>query len=59
MTDELSRKSHESSNDIDKVHEKNIDDFINDRFNCVRVCSMRINKNDNKLFLKNKYSEKS
>ena len=38
--DELSRKSYEFSNDIDEVHEKNIDDFINDQLNCVRVCSM-------------------
>ena len=35
-TDELSRKSHEFSNDINKVHEKNIDNFINDQLNCVK-----------------------
>ena len=46
VTDELSRRSHELSNDIDEVHEKNIDDFINDQFNCVRICSMRVNEND-------------
>ena len=28
--DEFSRRSREFSNDIDKVHEKNIDDFIDD-----------------------------
>ena len=55
--DELSRKSRELSNDIDEVYEKNIDDFINNQFNCVRVCSMRINKNDDEQSLKNEYSE--
>ena len=58
-TDELFRRSRESSNNIDKVYEKNIDDFINDQLNCVRVCSMRINENDDEQFLKNEYSEKS
>ena len=57
-TDELSRKLREPSNDIDEVHEKNLDDFIDDQFNCVRVCSMRVNENDDKQFLKNEYSEK-
>ena len=57
-TDELFRKSCELSNDIDEVHEKNIDDFINDQLNCVRVCSMRVNENDDEQFLKNEYFEK-
>ena len=57
-TDELFRRSCEFSNDIDEVHEKNIDDFINDQFNCVRVDSMRVNKNDDEQFLKNEYFEK-
>ena len=39
-TDELSRKLRELSNDIDEIHEKNINDFIDDQFNCVRVCLM-------------------
>ena len=56
--DELFRKFRESSNDIDEIHEKNIDDFIDDQFNCVRICSMRINENNDKQFLKNGYSEK-
>ena len=56
--DELSRKSRELSNDIDKVHEKNIDDFIDDQLNCVRICSMRVNENDDEQPLKNEYSEK-
>ena len=56
--DELSRRLRELSNDIDEVHEKNIDDFINDQFNCVRVCSVRVNENDDEQSLKNKYFEK-
>ena len=57
--DELSRRSRELSNDIDEVHEKNIDNFIDDQFNCVRICSMRVNENNDEQFLKNEYSEKS
>ena len=58
MTDEFSRKSRELSNDIDEVYKKNIDDFINDQLNCVRICSMHINENDDEQSLKNEYSEK-
>ena len=57
-TDELSRKSREFSNDIDEIHEENIDDFIDDQLNCVRICSMRINENDDEQSLKNEYSKK-
>ena len=56
--DKLFRRSREPSNDIDEIYEKNIDDFINDQLNCVRICSMRVNKNDDEQFLKNKYFEK-
>ena len=56
--DELFRRSREFLNDIDEVHEKNIDDFIDDQLNCVRVCSVRINENNDEQSLKNKYSEK-
>ena len=56
--DELFRRSREFSNDIDEVHEKNINDFINDQLNCVRICSMRVNKNDDEQSLKNEYFEK-
>ena len=45
-TDELSRRFYEFLNDIDEVYEKNIDDFIDDQLNCVQICSMRVNKND-------------
>ena len=56
--DEFFRRSRELSNDIDEVHEKNIDDFIDDQLNCVRICSMRVNENDDEQSLKNEYSEK-
>ena len=42
-----------------KYIKKNIDDFINDQLNCVRICSMRVNENDDEQSLKNEYSEKS
>ena len=58
VADELSRRSRELSNNIDEVHEKNIDDFIDDQLNCVRICSMRVNENDDEQSLKNEYSEK-
>ena len=57
-TDELSRKSCEFSNDIAEIPEKNINGFINDQFNCIRIYSMWINKNDDEQFLKNKYFKK-
>ena len=44
--DELSRKSRKFSDEIDEVHEKNINDFIDDQFNYMRVCSMRIREKD-------------
>ena len=55
--DELFRRSREFSNDIDEIHEKNINDFIDDQFNCVRVCPLRVNENDDEQLLKNEYSE--
>ena len=58
MTDELFRKSRELSNDIDEVHEKNNDDFIDDQFNGVRVYLIRVNKKNNEQFLKNEYFQK-
>ena len=45
-------------NDIDKLYEKNIDDFINDQFNCMRIYLMRVNENDDEQFLKNEYFKK-
>ena len=40
------------------IHKKNIDNFINDQLNCVQICSMQVNKNDDEQLLKNEYSEK-
>ena len=45
-------------NDINEVHKKNSDDFIDDQFNCVRICSMQINENNDEQSLKNEYSQK-
>ena len=58
VIDELFRKCCESSNDINEIYKKNIDNFIDDQLNCVRIRTMRINQEDNKQFLKNEYSEK-
>ena len=57
-TDKFFQRPRELSNDIDKIYEKNIDDFINDQLNCVRICSVRINENDDEQSLKNEYSGK-
>ena len=57
-TSKLFRRLYELSNNIDKVYEKNIDDFIDDQFNCVRIYLMRINENDDEQFLKNEYFKK-
>ena len=57
--DELFRKSRELLNNIDEVYKKNIDDFIDDRFNCEQICSVRVNQNDDEKSLKNEYFEKS
>ena len=57
-TDELFRKSYKFSNDINEVYEKNIDDFIDDQLNCVRIYLIQVNENDNEQSVKNKYSKK-
>ena len=56
--DDLSRQFRNFSNDIDEVHKKNIDDFINEQLNCVRVYSMSVNETEKKLSLKKNYFEK-
>ena len=38
IINDLSRQFRESLNNINEVHEKNIDDFIDEQFNYVRVC---------------------
>ena len=57
-TDKLVRKFYKISNDIDEIHKENIDDFIENQFNCLRVCSIQANEKEKKQFLKNEYSEK-
>ena len=56
--DELSRRSHKFSNNINEIHEKNINNFIDDHFNYMQIYSMRVNENDDEQSLKNEYSEK-
>ena len=51
------RRSRNSSDDVDKAHKQNINDFINDQLNCMRLCSMKIYEKENEQFLKDKYSE--
>ena len=57
--DDLSRRFQNFLNDINKVHEKIIDNFINEQLNCVRIYSVNVNKVKKKLFLKKNYFEKS
>ena len=57
-TNKFSRKSCESSNNIDEVHKRNIDNLIDDQFNYVWIYLMQVNENDDKQFLKNEYFEK-
>ena len=59
IANDLSRQFQNSLNDIDKIHEKNIDDFIDEQLNCVRVYSVSVSKIKKKLSLKRNYSEKS
>ena len=56
--DELSWKLHKFSNDINKVHEKDINDSIDNQFNCMQICLMQVNEKNNEQFLKNEYFEK-
>ena len=57
-TNELSQKLCKFLNDFDEIHEKNINDFIDDQFNYVRIYSMWVNQNNDEQSLKNVYSEK-
>ena len=59
IADNFSRRFRNFSNDIDKIHEENIDDFINELLNCVRVCFVNVNEIEKKLSLKESYFEKS
>ena len=57
-TDKLSRKLCELLNNINEIYKENIDNFINDQFNCVQIFSMQVNENDNEQFMKNEYFKK-
>ena len=57
--DKFSRRFYNSLNDINEAHEQNIDDFIDDRFNFVWMCSIKVNEKKNEQFLKDKYVKKS
>ena len=52
VVDNFSRQFRGFSNDIDETYEKNIDDFINEQLNCVRVCFVSVNEIEKKLSLK-------
>ena len=57
--DGLSRRPRGPSDDIDEVHEKDIDDFIDEQLNCVRVCPVSVNEAEEELPLEGSYSEES
>ena len=58
IVDDFFRRFWDSLNDIDEVYQKNIDDFIDEQFNYVRVYSVRVNEAEKKLSLKKNYFEK-
>ena len=59
VVDDFSRWSRNFSNDIDEFYEENIDDFIDEQLNCVRVYFVNVNEIEKKLSLKKNYFEKS
>ena len=59
IVNDFSQRFWDFSNDIDEVHEENIDDFINKQLNCVRVCFVSVNEIEKKLSLKKNYFKKS
>ena len=59
VADNFSQRFRNSLNDIDEIHEKDIDEFINEQLNCVRVCFVIVNEIEKKLLLKRSYFEKS
>ena len=59
IANDFSQRFRDFSNNINKIHEENIDDFIDEQLNCVRVYLMNVNKIKKKLLLKKNYSEKS
>ena len=59
IANNLSRQFRDFLNDIDEIHEKNINDFIDKQLNCVRVCSVNVNEVKKELSLKKNYFKKS
>ena len=57
--DNFSQRFQNFLNNIDETHEENIDDFINEQLNCVRVYFVNVNEIEKKLSLKKNYFEKS
>ena len=54
----MSRRLRDSFDNENETIEKNIDDFIDDQLNCVRVCFVRALK-ESKFVLNDDYSKKS
>ena len=59
IVDDLFQQFWSFSNDINKIYEKNIDDFIDEQLNCVCVYFVNVNEIEEKLLLKKNYFEKS
>ena len=56
IVDNFSWRFRNFSNDIDEIHEKNIDDFIDEQLNYVHVCFVNVSKIKKKLSLKKNIS---
>ena len=54
----MSRRSRDSFDNENETIERNIDDFIDDQLNCVRVCFVRA-LNESKFVLDDDYSKES
>jgi len=55
----FSRRLRKLFDDVKKINKKNIDYFINNQLNCVRVCFVRITTlTKNKKIFENKYLNK-
>ena len=59
IANDFSRRFQNFLNDIDEIHEKNINNFIDEQLNCVRVYFVNVSKAEKKLSLKKNYFEKS
>ena len=55
----LSRRLRASSNDQNEIYEKNINDFIDEQLNCVRVYSITVSKELKSNSLNAEYEKKS